>query len=118
MPWAETAYEFAAWMRDRFVLCGPRERKEGRNSTQTVNAPPSTSKDTTSKITFNLPALDLNVDALAPNASNGQEVPNLVDFVTSSNEGIYLLKELTGKYIHDLFYEKIIKSPMNFGTLR
>jgi len=96
----ETAREFAARLRDRFVLRGPRERKEGVNSTQ---ADPNTPKNITS-----------TVEALAPNAGNVREVPSLVDFVTSSNEGIDLLKELTGKYIGDPFYEKIIKKPNEF----
>jgi hypothetical protein len=34
--------------------------------------------------------------------------------VSSSNEGIDLLKELTGKYINDPFYEKIINKPNEF----
>jgi len=51
---------------------------------------------------------------VALNIGNDRDVPKLVDFVSSSNEGIDLLKELTGKYINDPFYERIIKKPNEF----
>jgi len=121
----ETGREFAARMRDHFVLRGPRERKEGGNSTQTTSADPNPAKGLLSKLKIKLPARktpnasvesrvpDMESD-LAPNVGNDRDVPRLVDFVSSSNEGIDILKELTGKYINDPFFEKIIKKPNEF----
>ena len=118
----ETGREFAARMRDHFILRGPRERKEGGNSTQNTSADPDPSKEC---LIIKLPARKTpnastepvrpdKEDDLAPNVGNDQDIPQLVDFVSSSNEGIDLLKELTGKYINDPFYEKIIKKPDEF----
>jgi hypothetical protein len=121
----ETGREFAARMKDHFVLRGPGERKEGGNSTQTTSAEPTPPKD---RLTIKLPTRktpnatpaqfrpDKEGDDLAPNVSSDldRDVPQLVDFVSSSNEGVDLLKELTGKYISDPFYEKIIKKPNEF----
>jgi len=118
----ETACEFAARMKDRFILRGPRERKEGGNSTQTTSTEPTPPKE---QLTIKLPArkspnvsseptLPDKEDNLAPNIGNDRDESRLVDFISSSNEGVDLLKELMGKYKDDPFYEKIIKNPKEF----
>jgi len=121
----ETAREFAARMKGHFVLRGPGERKEGGNSTKTTSTEPTPPRE---QLTIKLPARKTTnasdvptlpdkegeLTDLAPSAGNDRDESRLVDFVSSSNEGIDLLKELAGKYKDDPFYEKIIKSPKEF----
>jgi len=66
----ETAREFAARMKDHFVLRGPRERKEGGNSTQTTSTEPTPPKE---RLTIKLPAHK------SPNASSEPTLPNKED---------------------------------------
>lgn len=100
----ETSKEFAARMRDRFVLRGPAERKEGG----------STAKKTAANVTTtsNVPE-----DVSAPKEKEAFCLPEpltLTNLVSSSTEGIDLLKELKGIYVDDPFFDQIIKKPSEF----
>jgi len=110
----ETSRAFAARMHDRFVLCGPAERKEGRSTARKelalpVEVDPVVESPVDVSTHRNLPNL-----AGVPNLETVDSDASLLDVVSQSEQGIDLLNELCGKYGLDPAFQSIIKNPGDF----
>ena len=108
---AETAKEFAARMKNHFVLRGPVERKEGGNSTIT--------KTGTTTQTSNLTNTGSSNSEPVENSHNNEVMTmpydvSLLKIVSEATEGLDLEKELQGKYTTDPVFKKIVEKPSNF----
>ncbi|KAJ3514734.1 hypothetical protein NLJ89_g2201 [Agrocybe chaxingu] len=121
----ETASEFAARFRDRFVLRGPRERKEGGSvhaSTSTLN-PESSKEETRSN-----PNVSERADSGMPSSQKEDVAPrtapevlarssepaSLLELVSMSTAGLDLVKELRNRYAEDPFFKRIVEKPNEF----
>jgi len=112
----ETSREFAAHMRDGFVLKGPVQRKEGEgisNNTKKQIIEPSYEPHLMIwiKLTAAKNSMLPEIEDVAPTSSP----PNtaLADLVSSSQGGIDLLSELRKNYHKDPF-ELILKKPKEY----
>ena len=89
--------EFAACVKDKFVLRGPRERTEGGMGTSTH--PPSTSTPETNSM-------------LDKSATTENETRRPAPITYPHDE--HLLQEVKGRYKEDSFFEKISEMPRAF----
>ena len=89
--------EFAACVKDKFILRGPRERTEGGMGTSTH--PPSTSTPETNS-------------TLDESATTENETRRPAPIMYPHDE--HLLQEVKGQYKEDSFFEKILETPRVF----
>ena len=129
MTEVETPADFAARMRDRFVLRGPRApegRKEG-GRLDDANAEVSTDVSTDASPTSYAPgAFDDAPGAVDKASEDVADVPvavhahgpdddaSLVSIVSQSNQGLDLLTELRDKYSLDPAFQPILAKPGDF----
>ena len=114
----ETSREFAARVRDRFVLRGPTQRKEGEDTSARTEKPKNSISDE--------PRLTIRIKPTVAKNSSPRETEALhapmsipldtalTDLVSSSQEGIDLLSELRKNYHKDPFFELILKKPKEY----
>jgi len=113
----ETSKEFAARVKNLFVLKGPRERKEGGSSTHNAS-PPKLIQDKPQDKPRNqeCPKEDIPV----PNPDNGDPktapvtFPSLPRMLSTSESGIDIIREIKGRYQEDQFFKKILDDPKSF----
>ena len=114
----ETSKEFAARVKDHFVLRPPAERKEGGNGK--TNEQLANSK----KLTIKIPAQAKNTSAL-PRSDTGHQspieidpmpkvYPSLLNVISESTDGIDFIRELKGKYTDDPLFKTIIDKPREY----
>ena len=110
----ETGMEFAARMKDHFVLLGPRERKEGGNMEPRASindarvTEPSGSRHPVTEEHELIRELSSDLpDTLAT-------LPTLSQMLTSSTDGIDLIEEIRNKYDQDNLFQKVLENPKNF----
>jgi hypothetical protein len=118
----ETGREFAARMKDHFVLRGPGERKEGGLPNMPTNALPSESAIDTSNRQLPSEAdtsnRQLPSEAAPPNADLLLERLALTDLVDSSADGLDLLKEIRGRVSEDAFFKTVLEKPEDYRNFR
>ena len=105
----ETSREFDARVRNRFVLRGPVQRKEGEGTSteKTISYEPRLTiriKPTAAKN-----SLPPEMEGMALHAPTSPSNTGLADLVSSSHEGIDLLSELRKNYHKDTFFDLILK---------
>ncbi|KAJ3514053.1 hypothetical protein NLJ89_g2594 [Agrocybe chaxingu] len=108
----ETAAEFAARVKDHFVLRGPREQKEGGEQEQIIqhNLPEGESPvqmpphDPDVEVTGAIPDKMTRVDDIISDAS-------LLSVLTESRLGLDLEKEIRNNYGNDPVFRRIMKKP-------
>jgi hypothetical protein len=114
----ETSKEFAARMKDGFVLKGPSERKEGGipvTQNATHDSPATTSSTTQNE---QLPS-GVDVNRNAPQITDlNLEHHTLVDLVNLNLDGIDLLKELRGKTSEDAFFKIVLEKPDEYRNFK
>ena len=114
----ETSKEFAAHVKDCFVLRPPAERKEGGNGK--TNEQLANSK----KLTIKIPAQAKNTSAL-PRSDTGHQslieidpmpkaYPSLLNVISESTDGIDFIRKLKGKYTDDPLFKTIIDKPREY----
>jgi len=127
----ETGEEFAARVREEFVLHGPRERTEGgkekpktRNSRSGTELPPEI--DRNERLVIRIPARNKLTTESAGSTKYSPAKPALND--TSDNEvathgkvppldlaqdlsGVDITKEIKGKYLGDSVFSKVVEKP-------
>ena len=127
----ETSREFAARMRNFFVLKGPRERKEGedRDKKLTIKIParksaevPKETEDTsretevpevpeTEKVAVDVPVEET---AKEPEQNMAKLDTSLLGVVSGGRDGIDLSAVLRNKYSQDLFFKTILENPKHY----
>ena len=100
----EMACEFAAHVKDRFILRGPEEQKEGGSTTENSSVGDSVAENTNG--------------AELPNMDQSSAMDNSQSLLTQSRLGIDLLSELQGKYELDPFFWSILKKPTDFWNFK
>ena len=138
----ETSQEFAARMRDRFVLKPPAERKEGESTGSRARTMPAANSTTPAvsagklkikippraKNSATLPGSDTNLGPsieVDPTANveisenvPRKEYPSLLTVISESLEGIDLLKELKGKFTDDPLFKIILDKPREYRNFQ
>lgn len=110
----ETAKEFAARVKDRFVLKGPGERKEGGSSAQTSQPQKLTIRINPKKTRAPVQHIP---DPIADEAvSHVQQNPpfTLPQMLNEDINGIDLIKELKGRLSEDPLFRKVLEDPKAF----
>jgi hypothetical protein len=118
MAGLETSKEFAARMKNNFVLKGPRspaERKEGGSEVQNTDSSLSFEPDT-SLTTDSTPDNTQNIvpDLAADDSVVTPANTSLLSIASQSMQGIDLLTELHEKYHLDSAYQAILAKPSDF----
>jgi len=114
----ETSHEFAARVRDRFVLRGPGQRKEGEGTTVSTEKP----EGLPAGLPADEPRLTIRIKPTVAKNSLPPETEEitrfagtaLTDLVSSSQEGIDLQSELRKSYHKDPFFDLILKKPNEY----
>jgi RNase H-like domain found in reverse transcriptase len=139
-PWPESSREFAKRMASRFVLQGPRERKEGRSTTHSTD-PEEVATDTQLVMNNEEVAIDAeqlamnnelsialsgrddgisdldspsNIDGSSDPIEDSQRVLTLVDLTTQSTEGTDIVNKIRHNYDGDSLFKPILKNPTQF----
>ena len=104
----ETSHEFAARVRDHFVLRGPTQRKEGEDTSARTEKMKNSISDEPQLMIRIKPTIAKNsspreTEVLHTPMSNPLDMA-LTDLVSSSQEGIDLLSELRKNYYKDPFF--------------
>lgn len=103
----ETSREFAARVKDRFVLRGPAERKEGENGTPSTSVPRMIIKIPARRQAA--PEVDVPPESLVNN------VPTIMDLASTTCEnGLDLIQSIKDTYVEDPFFDVILKNPKEF----
>src|SRR5437016_453010 len=109
----ETSNDFAARVKRRFALRGPRQRKEGEGEPQTLQTPKNPEKETRT-IVENIS----NDEPGSRNDSNGALIndyrASLLSVISQSMQGLDLEEELRNQYSKDPFFKNIIETPHQF----
>jgi hypothetical protein len=114
---SETSREFAARMKNRFVLRGHRTPVEQKEGGLTANLTPTISEDEPTAVQDNLPMTPacVGVDTLPENSQvPGLDDTSLLGVVSQSMRGLDLLSELRGKYSVDPAFQLILARPGDF----
>jgi len=104
----ETSKEFAARMKGRFALRGPRQRKEGEGEDNIQQKP----KELNINITNDVPESHNNGDISGELTDDYST--SLLTVISQSERGLDLEMELKNQYIKDPFFKNIIDKPRDF----
>ena len=110
----ETAKEFAARVKDHFVLKGPGERKEGGNRAQTTQPQKLTIRIDPRKIR---PPVQPAPDLIANEQTlRVQQIPpiTLPQMLSEDTNGINLIEEIKGRFAEDQLFKKVLDDPKAF----
>jgi len=114
----ETAAEFAARIKSRFVLKGPGERKEGGSVHTKADKRTTTKKTKKGNATTSDPkpinSEPSNHEATKPRVNELIRHPSLLKVVTHANLGIDLIAGIRNNYSNDVFFAKILEKPKEF----
>jgi len=111
----ETSKEFAARMKDRFALRGPRQRKEGEGEEETRQKPEKLEEIVESTISNehnDAPESYSDSDISSGTAENNGA--SLLSVISQSEQGLDLETELRDQYSKDPFFKNIMDKPREF----
>ncbi|KAG5633946.1 hypothetical protein H0H81_004278 [Sphagnurus paluster] len=125
----ETSREFAACMKNHFVLRGLREQKEGENGERQTEHTEEHGADVQSARETALTAVGDNVNtsnlSAVSNQGSDDTLPNkvaldalneasLTEVVSGGREGIDLLGSVRNKYKEDPFFKIVLEKPKDY----
>ena len=113
---AESARDFAAHMKDHFVLIGPHrpaERKEGGSTADNL----SSELGVDNSVRDAEPA-DSEMESMAEISEQDGSNTSLLNIISQSLDGVDLVTELRGKYGRDPAFQSVLDRPADFRNFK